>query len=71
MENYLVLKNEEKKEIIKSALKNIQFQKYNAELSILQETELGNQQQVESLNTDLQNLLIKESVLVNELDKLG
>lgn len=71
MENYLMLTNEEKSETIRSYLKNIQFQKYNTELSILQETELNNEQQIELLNNDLQNLLTKESVLIDELNKLG
>lgn len=66
-----MLTNEEKSETIRSYLKNIQFQKYNTELSILQETELNNEQQIELLNNDLQNLLTKESVLIDELNKLG
>lgn len=70
MEDYLVLTNKEKAEIVKSQLKNLQQQKYYLDLSILQEAALGNDDIVVTMTEDAENLIVKENVLKEELSKL-
>lgn len=69
MEDYLFLTDEEKAEAVKSHLKNLQFQKYGVELSILQETALGNEDAVILLNSQLDEFGSREDVLKLELNK--
>ena len=70
MEDYLVLTNKEKAEIVKSQLKNLQQQKYYLDLSILQEAALGNDDIVVTMTEDAENLIVKENILKEELSKL-
>lgn len=69
MENYLFLDNDEKAEAIKSHLKNLQLQKYGVELLILQETDLGNEDAVTLLNSQLLEFGSRENTLKSELNK--
>lgn len=69
MEDYLNLTDEDKKNMIKSQLKNIQQQKYNLYLSNIQETALGNNNYSENLEFQQDELEIRESVLLKELNK--
>lgn len=71
MNDYLTLSNDEKKDIIKSQLKNLQHQRYNFEISILQEQALGRLDTVDLINSQIDELSIKENVLVQELNNLG
>lgn len=71
MNDYLTLSNDEKKDIVKSQLKNLQHQKYNLELSILQEQALDRLDTVDLINSQIDELNIKQNVLVQELNNLG
>lgn len=71
MDDYLILSNDQKKDIVKSQLKNLQHQRYNFELSILQEQALGRLDTVDLINGQIDELNIKENVLIQELNNLG
>lgn len=71
MNDYLTLSNDEKKDVVKSQLKNLQNQRYNFELSILQEQALGRLDTVDLINNQIEELNVKENVLIQELNNLG
>lgn len=71
MNDYLTLSNNEKKDVVKSQLKNLQNQRYNFELSILQEQALGRLDTVDLINNQIEELNVKENVLIQELNNLG
>ncbi len=73
MEDYLSLSVEEKKQAIRSRIKNLQYAKYEVELSIRLEGVLtpDNQFQIDSLNNQLADINSKEQELLVILGELG
>lgn len=73
MSEYLELTGEEKKQVVKSQLKNIQLNKYSLELNVLQENSVPNPSEIllESYASEMALYSLKESVLQNKLDELN
>jgi len=73
MSEYLEISIEEKKQIIKSQLKNIQLNRYGLELNILQENSLTEPSEglLESFANEMLQYSIKEQVLQNKLNELN
>lgn len=73
MSEYLELTGEEKKQVVKSQLKNIQLNKYSLELNILQENSVPNPSEIvlESYANEMSLYSLKESVLQDKLDELN
>lgn len=70
---YLELSVQEKKQVIKSQLKNIQLNRYGLELNILQENSLPNPSEIllESFSNEMLQYSLKEQVLENKLNELN
>lgn len=73
MSDYLELNSNEKKQIVKSQLKNIQMSKYSLELSILQENAVPDPSEglLEAYSNDMSLYLLKEQVLEDRLNELN
>ena len=69
MEEYLSLNKEEKRHLIKSHIKNLQFTKYNLELNIIAEqaVDVPNESSIIGYQMQIEDLVDKESALQNEL----
>lgn len=69
MEEYLSLNKEEKRQLIKSHIKNLQFTKYNLELNIIAEqaVDVPNESSIIGYQMQIEDLVDKESALQNEL----
>ncbi len=72
MESYEVLTDSEKASSIRSKIKNIQYQKYNAELDALVENAVAepNQAYLAELAAQIAALDLKQAALVAVLDAL-
>jgi hypothetical protein len=70
--SYSELSGQEKKQIVRSQIKNIQYNKYNAELNIIQEQSLSEPSQatLAALNNELSKCNIKEQALLVKLQEL-
>ena len=73
MSDYLELNGNEKKQVVKSQLKNIQMSKYALELSILQENAIPNPSEglLDAYSNDMSLFLLKEQVLEDRLNELN
>jgi hypothetical protein len=73
MSEYLQLTGEEKKQIVKSQLKSIQYTRYGLELHLLQENSLPepSDSMIESYTKQLLEYDLKQSVLESCLDELN
>lgn len=73
MSEYLELTGEEKKQVVKSQLKNIQLNKYSLELNILQENSVPSPSEIllESYANEMSLYSLKESVLQSKLNELN
>lgn len=69
MEDYLSLNNEEKKQLVRSHIKNLQFTKYNLELNIIAEQaiDVPNESSIIGYQMQIEDLIDKEAALQNEL----
>lgn len=69
MEEYLFLNKQEKLQIIRSHIKNLQYSKYNLELSILaeQSIDVPNESNMIGLQMQLEDIIDKQTVLENKL----
>ena len=67
------LSNQEKKDVVKSHLRNVAVNKYNTELSLLEEKARKNPDQtlIDNLTAALEQADSQAAVLQAELDKLG
>jgi hypothetical protein len=63
----------ERTEIVHQHLKNIQYRKYNVELSLIEENALTtpNSSRIDELNADLALINTQEAALVTELESLA
>jgi hypothetical protein len=70
--SYSELSGEEKKQIVRSQIKNIQYNRYIADLSILQEQGLSdpNSLIILSCEAELAKYDIKEGILTSKLQEL-
>jgi hypothetical protein len=73
MEEYLELSPEEKKQSVRAKIKNIQYAKFNIEISLRTESAVSepNQFEIQSLNNQLTELQEKEAELLVILGELG
>jgi hypothetical protein len=64
---------QEKTEILNNHLKNIEHNKYNVEVSLLEENALDNPSQsvIQSLNEQIENFAAKKSALMAELANIS
>jgi hypothetical protein len=67
------LSNEEKTSIIEQHLKNLEYSKFNLEMSLVQELAVTNPQQtvVNSLQEQLDEIITKNTKLLEELAKIN
>lgn len=72
MSEYLEITGQEKKQVVRSQLKNIQLNKYGVELHLLQENALPEPSEllINSYNSELGLYELKEQVLINKLNEL-
>jgi len=72
METYLDLTVEEKKQVVRGQLKNLQYGKYQNELAIELENSSGepNLTLIDSYNNDLLKINNKENFLLEKLNEL-
>jgi uncharacterized protein YlxP (DUF503 family) len=72
MEEYSSLNKKEKIQVIKSHIKNLQYSKYNLEISILTEQaiDIPNESNIIGFQMQLDDLLDKETALNSELEKV-
>lgn len=72
MEEYSSLNKKEKIQVIKSHIKNLQYSKYNLEISILTEQaiDVPNESNIIGFQMQLDDLLDKETALNSELEKV-
>jgi hypothetical protein len=63
----------ERTEIVHQHLKNIQYRKYNVELSLIEENALTtpNSSRIDELNADLALINTQEAALITELESLA
>ena len=73
MSDYLELSAQEKIQVIRSQLKNIQLNRYGLELNILQENSLPDPSEIllESFSNEMLQYSLKEQVLENKLNQLN
>ena len=73
MSQYLELSAQEKIQVIRSQLKNIQLNRYGLELNILQENSLPEPSEIllESFSNEMLQYSLKEQVLENKLNQLN
>jgi hypothetical protein len=67
------LSNEEKTSIIEQHLKNLEYSKFNLEMSLVQELAVTNPQQtvINSLQAQLDEIITKNTKLLEELAKIN
>jgi cell fate regulator YaaT (PSP1 superfamily) len=67
------LSNEEKTSIIEQHLKNLEYSKFNLEMSLVQELAVTNPQQtvINSLNAQIDEIITKNTKLLEELAKIN
>ena len=72
MEEYISLTKREKIQVIKSHIKNLQYSKYNLEISILTEqaVDVPSESNIIGFQMQLDDLLDKESALLAELERV-
>lgn len=63
------LTNEEKINAINLHIKGIDLQMYNAELIVIQESAVGNEERLIELEKEISELNLKKLALVSELEK--
>ena len=70
MENILNLSKKEKLQIIKSHIKNLQYSKYNLEMSILAEQaiDVPNEANIIGIQMQLEDINDKEQALLSQLE---
>jgi hypothetical protein len=63
---------QEKTDLINTHLKNLEYNKYNLELSLIEENSLEapSSTVISSINEQIENLSAKKSALLTELDEL-
>lgn len=68
----MILTKQEKSEIVQQHIKNLSFNKYNTDLSIIEENAAAfpNKQIIDSLESQLSDLNSKIAALTTELDSL-
>ena len=73
MSEYNTLNNEEKMQVLRSQIKNLQYSKYNLELSVLMEQSLDepSQASIDGYNKQILDIQKKELVLEGELNRLA
>jgi hypothetical protein len=72
LSEYLEITGQEKKQVVRSQLKNIQLNKYGVELHLLQENAIPETSEIliNSYNSELELYELKEQVLINKLEEL-
>lgn len=72
MEEYISLTKKEKIQVVKSHIKNLQYSKYNLEISILTEqaVDVPSESNIIGFQMQLDDLLDKESALLAELERV-
>jgi len=67
------LTKEEKIDIINQHLKNLEYSKYNSEISLVEESAAGKPQQnlIDEIQEQIDNINAKTSALLSEIESLG
>ena len=64
------LTNEEKADIVNQHIKNLEYSKFNLELSLVEENAVASSDSIVSLESQLAELNLKKTALLEELAKV-